>query len=341
LKHKFPLLFSGSSNLAALYYHIFNSGFSREVRGVLAGKIRHQNLAESEGKNHFMLVRNTHRLEKALLMRPRKPIFALDYIEETINCYVGIASDPEADINLGQLKWSTDVLKEYFDSIDPVDRVASQKTRFEKVINSKKTEFSSSNKSYTPYARKDTDISKIEYDSFYKLCRQRRSVRWFLDKPVPRQLIDKAILAAIESPSACNRQPFTYRIFDQKDLVDKVSQFPMGTKGYAHNIQTFIVVVGHLDAYFDERDRHLIYIDGSLANMSLMLALETLGLGSCPINWPEIESREQLMEDFLQLNPWERPIMCLGIGYPDPEGMVAFSKKRDLSEIRSYNFDVH
>jgi nitroreductase len=115
----------------------------------------------------------------------------------------------------------------------------------------------------------------------------------------------------------------------------------MGTKGYAHNIQTFIVVVGNLDAYFDERDRHLIYIDGSLANMSFMLALETLGLGSCPINWPEIESREKLMEDFLKLNPWERPIMCIGVGYPDPEGKVAFSKKRDLSKIRSYNFDVH
>ena len=50
-----------------------------------------------------------------------------------------------------------------------------------------------------------------------------------------------------------------------------------------------IVIVGELDAYEYDRDRHLIYIDGSLAAMTFMLALETLGLSSCPINWSGVE----------------------------------------------------
>jgi nitroreductase len=126
-------------------------------------------------------------------------------------------------------------------------------------------------------------------------------------------------------------------VLDDKALVEDVVNLPMGTKGYAHSIQTFIVVVGHLDAYFDERDRHLIYIDASLANMSLMLALETLGLSSCPINWPDIEEKEKQMGDFLGLEDYDRPIMCIGVGYPDPEGKVAFSEKRELRKIRKYN----
>lgn len=340
-KYKFPRLFAGSTRLSALYYFLFHPGFSREFKGVLAGKVQHLNITSSNGKNYFMLVRNTHRLEKGLLMQPRKPVFALDYIDETMNCFEFIAKDQEANLEEGQLKWSKDVLKEYFSVVDSNQKIDSLKARFEKVLSLKTLQKEDEDQHFIPYERSRTEFSQIDYESFYKLCRQRRSVRWFQEKPVPRELIDKAILAAIEAPSACNRQPFSYRIFDKKDLVDQVSGFPMGTKGYAHSIQSFIVVVGNLEAYFDERDRHLIYIDASLANMTLMFALETLGLGSCPINWPEIESREKLMGDFLSLKAWERPVMCIGVGYPDPEGKVAYSKKRDLTKIRSYNFDVH
>ncbi len=113
--------------------------------------------------------------------------------------------------------------------------------------------------------------------------------------------------------------------------------YPMGTQGYSHSIRVLIVIVGNLDAYFDERDRHVIYIDASLATMSLMLALETLGLSSCSINWPDVEKLEQKMETFLELKKYQRPIMCLSVGYADPEGMVAYSEKRPLDQIRKYN----
>lgn len=336
-KYQFPKYFSGTSWGAGLYYFLFHSGFRREFRGVLEGKIQHLNQSALKGENQYMLVRNTHRLEKALLMRPRRPVFASDYIHETINCFEAASLNKHLNFNEGQLKWSTDVLKEYFSVVNSHKIIDFERDRFQGILSRRQISNEMEKCTFTPYMRKETEFSTIGFDDFYKLCKQRRSIRWFLEKPVPRELIDQAILAAIEAPSACNRQPFTFRVFDNKELLNQVVEFPMGTKGYAHNIQTFIVVVGNLDAYFDERDRHLIYIDASLANMSLMFALETLGLGSCPINWPEIESREKLMENFLQLNPWERPVMCIGVGYPDPEGKVAFSKKRDLSQIRSYN----
>jgi len=71
--------------------------------------------------------------------------------------------------------------------------------------------------------------------------------------------------------------------------------------------------------------------------MTFMLALETLGLSSCPINWPDIEALEKRMEKALGLEGHQRPIMCMAVGYPDPEGMVAFSEKRNIDEIRKYN----
>lgn len=154
---------------------------------------------------------------------------------------------------------------------------------------------------------------------------------------MPRELIDKAILVANQSPSACNRQPYEYRIIDDPNLLKEVAKIPAGIKGYEDNIPMLIVVVGNLDAYFDERDRHIIYIDASLANMAFMFSLETLGLSSCSINWPDIEKLEKRMEKSLKLKQHQRPIMCMAVGFPDPNGLVPYSEKRNIREIRKYN----
>ena len=111
----------------------------------------------------------------------------------------------------------------------------------------------------------------------------------------------------------------------------------MGTMGFYENFPMIVVLVGRLDAYIEERDRHLIYIDGSLAAMSFMYALETLGLSSCPINWPDIPQREKKLAKALNLQPYERAVMFISLGYPDPEGLVPNSKKRSLDHIRSFN----
>uniref|UniRef100_UPI0040476E20 nitroreductase family protein n=1 Tax=Algoriphagus sp. TaxID=1872435 RepID=UPI0040476E20 len=320
--------------LSSLYYFFVFDSFSREHQAVLAGKVKHLKDMQKSKDNYFLLIRNTHRLEKGLLMRPKREIFAKDYIKETVECFEGVWYNKlyyQSD-NL-QMKWFYDVLSSYFNSSGEDKLINNLKMRFFKITEGNNFEIQSYKS--IPYYR--TDRTSISYEDFFELTRIRRSVRWFLNNPVPRELIDKAIKAANQSPSACNRQPFEYRIIDDPLLVEKVVNFPMGTKGYAHNIPVIIVAVGNLDAYFDERDRHLIYIDASLANMTLMLAFETLGLSSCPINWPDIEHREVLMDKFLSLEKYQRPIMCIGVGFPDPEGMVAFSEKRSLDQIRKYN----
>jgi nitroreductase len=107
----------------------------------------------------------------------------------------------------------------------------------------------------------------------------------------------------------------------------------MGTTGYAHQIQSLVVLLGDWSCFEDERDRHLPYIDGSLAAMQFMLALETLGLASCPINWPDLEPLERKMEHELNLPPYIRPIMLIAVGYPDPDGGVAYSAKKSPESV--------
>lgn len=330
-----PRYFVWNPFMSSLYYLLFSKKFKREQHAVLMGKLRYLRNVENKESTKYLLIRNTHRLEKGLLMRPMRQVFALDYIGETVEAFIKIWK-PDLNIDGSQYKWSFDVLSEYFEKTGDHQIINEQRNHFYDFVNDFSQTKNSLQKSI-PYKRNLNERPMIEFDQFYNLTKFRRSVRWFLDKSVPRELIDKAILAANQSPSACNRQPFVYRIIDDKKLLKKVANLPGGVKGYVEGIPMIIVVVGNLDAYFDERDRHVIYIDASLANMTLMLALETLGLSSCSINWPDVEKLEIGMEKALTLEKHQRPIMLIAVGYPDPNGKVAYSEKRDLELLRQYN----
>lgn len=331
-----PKWFSGSPLTSSLYYLFFSGKFRREHQAVLSGKVMHAKELRIEKSNIYTLIRNSHRLEKGLLMQPRRAVFAKNYIEETVAAFEKLWDPKKMECDK-QFRWFYDVLSEYFKVVDSDAELMALEKRFLAKVNSFDTIVDNKGVRSIPYKRIEASKPNISYEDFYALTRYRRSVRWFSDKTAPRELIDKAILAAVQSPSACNRQPFQYRIFDDEDSLKRIAPLPGGIKGYVEGIKTFIVIIGNLDAYFDERDRHVMYIDASLANMALMFALETLGLSSCPINWPDIEPLERRMETELKLHKGQRPLMCLAVGYPDPDGLVAFSEKRALDVIRKYN----
>ena len=119
-------------------------------------------------------------------------------------------------------------------------------------------------------------------------------------------------------------------------MVKAVSAVPMGTTGYSENIPMVVVVLGQMRNFFDERDRHLIYIDGALAAMGFALALETLGLSSCLINWPDMHETESAMRELLSLAADERPVFLIAVGFPNPDGLVANSTKKPVSEVLRY-----
>lgn len=311
---------------SALYYLLFSRAFDREHRGVLSGKIRHLQELRQLQYSRYQLRRNTHRLEKGLLMRPARPVFALAYIDQTVNNYQQLAAVSQADDVL--LHWASDVLSRYFQHVQH-PAVAAARATFVSPRGEDDCE-------RVPYAR-DVRTAPVSYSALQQLAWQRRSVRWFLPKTVPRTALDQAFDVANLAPSACNRQPFEFRVFDQAAQAQKLLSLAGGTAGYSDNVPVAIAIVGHLNAFFSERDRHLIYLDAGLAAMNFCLALETLELASCCVNWPDVPEREREIADFLQLPPEQRVVMLLAVGYPDPAGLVAYSQKKSLHEYRYYD----
>ena len=321
----FAPLFTVSSYLTCLYY-FFSGDFKDEQFAVLNG-IQKYRKQEGAGRISY-LRRNIHRIEKGLITEPRKLVFAETYIEKTVQMLKEMIFQPE---DLATNKWALGVLTQYFDTVNKTEKIKNANKEFIKIKNG------SENNLPCTYNSNKRIQANVSYDDILQLNMQRRSVRYYLNKKVPHELIEKAILVALQAPSACNRQPYIFRIVDDENFLKEAVKLPPGANNFSNNIKMMVFVIGDLSYYFDEKDKHLIYIDSSLAVMNFIIALETLGLSSCVINWADIPVRNNSLVRLLKLKKWERCVTTISVGYANPEGGIPSSLKKELQTVVKYN----
>jgi nitroreductase len=341
-------VFSQSRFLSSFYYCFLSSQFSREHQAVLKGRLSYLKNSGMNKTSNTLLRRNIHRIEKGLVMQPLKSVFALDYIWETLTAYECACRNEQHDQK--EISWAYSVLREYFFVVDE-HRLEPDISAYFDAINQASRKVISDHQSGStcdpdeeinnrPYFLSQKIKSTITPQQLSLLCSQRKSVRWFKNQNVDRNELEQAIAIARLAPSACNRQPYQFHIVDKPDVLRALMKILLGVKGFSHNIPCAIVITADLSCYPTERDRHLIYIDGALAGMQLMLALETFGLSSCPINCPDIEERELALASVLNLSDTTRPVMLIALGYGDPDGKVSFSSKKPTEHLIRYVDDL-
>lgn len=311
--------------------NLLGDGMGRERRAMRAGQAQYGRSSHLAAQA-YRLRRATHMLEKGLTMRPRRSSFAADYIETAVADFCLLFAAPE-EYALQERAWSLDVLREYFDATSESDVPAIVRARRTFLAHAAANAPHEGRSPSSPKTNADTvDIAKLEM-----LAKTRQSVRWFTSTEVPRDVVDRAIAVGVESPTACNRQPYRFYLYDDPALVERVASIPMGTAGYVRGLRAIAVLVGDMSAFADDRDRHLIYVDGCLAAMGFIYGLESQGVASCCINWPDLPDRDRAMARALGLQPWERVIMLIAYGYPDESGLAPYSQKKSLDAVRSYN----
>lgn len=274
-------------------------------------KLRTKNVSKT------FLTRNTHRLEKGLIMQFIRKNFGKSYIIETIQTHKKLLSKNE------NIEYESSVLKYYIDNyVDDIEIKNHTKYLEDVLINNNKI----------PFKRLAIN-QKIKIEEFYKLSEYRRSTRWFLNEKVSVKKLEKAFECALQSPSACNRQPFRYIVINNKELINKIGNLPGGMRGYVENINCLIVCVGDLSVFEKPTDRHLIYIDSSLSNMALIYGLELQGISSCCINWQDVRKNNLVAGKILKLKSFEKITMMMAVGYPDLEKKVPFSQKKSTNTM--------
>ena len=142
----------------------------------------------------------------------------------------------------------------------------------------------------------------------------RRSVRKFQIRPVPADLIQDVLEAAMAAPSANAKDPWEILVVqDPATLAKLAAGLPYGKM--LAGAPVGFVVCGDLQRV---NGQHLSYLlqDGSACIENLLLALSMLGLGGVWLGVHPREDRIAHLRSLFQLPEHVLPIAAIAAGYP-------------------------
>lgn len=174
-----------------------------------------------------------------------------------------------------------------------------------------------------------------------ELIKTRESTRKYLDKPVPRELIDRCLEAARLAPSACNSQPWSFIVIDNEEkkneIVDKTMSGIYSMNKFVRTAPAVVVAITEKSVYTARlggmlRDVKYNLIDIGIACDHFTLQAAELGLGTCWLGW----FNEKALKNVLGLAKSVQIDIVFSLGYPDGPLPSREKKRKTLDEIRRY-----
>lgn len=175
-------------------------------------------------------------------------------------------------------------------------------------------------------------VSPVSFPEFDEFVRSRSSVRSFNGVEVDNKLVVNAVNSARYAPSVCNRQGWVVHLYSDKTQISNLLALQDGNRGFGQTINKLLIISGD-SRCFTHLESNQLFVDGGLFSMNLLLALHSLGIGSCCLNLCFPYTREKQMKSLGEIGDYERLIMMIGIGHYDNQTRVAISNKKDSYQI--------
>ena len=173
----------------------------------------------------------------------------------------------------------------------------------------------------------------FESDTARRFLLSRRSVRQFDARPVPEELLREAVRIAQQAPSVCNRQSARVFASNQRGKMDEMLRFQNGNRGFGDRLGAVIVVASDMRAFTSLGERNQCWVDGGIFAMSLALALHSLHVGACMLNWSVEPGRDRALRRCLGIDDNHAIITMMGAGFPPDNLVVAASPRRSTDSI--------
>lgn len=198
--------------------------------------------------------------------------------------------------------------------------------------------------------------------AFYDAIKTRRSCRYFAPDPVPREVIEQALLAAGTAPNGANHQPWHFAVIESADkkaalraaAEEEERAFydgkasdewldalgPLGTDAD----KPFLEIAPYLIVIFAQRkgginpgeERQNYYVNESvgIATGMLITALHDAGLATLTHTPNPMKFLNQLCNRPMS----EKPMMVLVVGKPAPDATIPVhaTLKKPLDQISSW-----
>ncbi len=195
---------------------------------------------------------------------------------------------------------------------------------------------------------------------FYEEIKQRRTVRDFSEKPVPKEIIKKCLLAAGTAPSGANKQPWHFAVISDPEIKKKIREAaekeeeafysgrapdewlealaPLGTdasKPFLERAPYLIVIFAQShEVSEDDKTVKNYYVQESvgIATGVLITAIHHAGL----VSLTHTPSPMGFLNKILKRPANERAYLILVIGYPEENTKVPDIRKKSLNEIATF-----
>lgn len=199
-------------------------------------------------------------------------------------------------------------------------------------------------------------------ERFYKEMNDRRSVRFFSDKPVPLKVIENIVKTAGTSPSGAHTEPWTFSVVRNQAMKMKVREIieeeekinydkrmgdkwlndlkHIGTtykKPYLSKCSTLIIIFKQVHSFTEDGEKKTHYyheISTSISVGLMLAAIQNAGLVTCTTTPMNAGPR---LRKLLGRQPYEKVLLLLPVGYAADNATVPDLHRKPLEKI----MDLH
>jgi iodotyrosine deiodinase len=196
--------------------------------------------------------------------------------------------------------------------------------------------------------------------SFLEWADERRSVRDFSDKPVPKEVMENILMTGSTAPSGAHKQPWTFCLVSNADLKSRLRALaeeeekksysgrmseewledlaPIGTDWQKEfiDIAPWIVVVMKRPYEIQEdgskRQNYYVAESVGLASGFLLMAVHNAGL----VALTHTPSPMNFIAKALERPENERPFLLIPVGYPAEDARVPDLVRKGMDDVIVY-----
>lgn len=212
----------------------------------------------------------------------------------------------------------------------------------------------------TSYQSYPEDEMRKRAAEFYDLVRRRRTVRDFSDRAVPRDIIEKCLLAAGTAPNGANKQPWHFVVvgdpavkkqirveaekeehefYNRRAPEDWLEDLrPLGTDEQKPFLEEAPYLIGifaqsyKLDESGEKEKHYYVKESVGIATGILITALHQAGLATLT----HTPSPMGFLNEIMGRPSYEKAFLLLVVGYPADNVKVPDISKKSLNEISTF-----
>ena len=158
-----------------------------------------------------------------------------------------------------------------------------------------------------------------------KAIKERRSVRKYLENPIPREEIKALLEAAMLAPSACNSRPWRFVVITQRETLNKLADNHNHAKMLYKAPVAIIICALAKEQAKNDIAKDFYPQDCAAATQNILLQATEMGLASC---WCGVYPKEPFVAAVNEI-----------LGLPEDEipfNIIAIGKGEDLPKIRGF-----